>query len=102
MKKSNFWCLMAILWAVNAAIAIVRFFDINIEVHNKKGTLVKTLSRKGDKPTPQAIANAALSVLVCATYSTLYFLTRKSEKLADCDCGCLSSAEDEQDPHLIP
>jgi len=86
MKKSTFWFLLAIFWAVDAAIAIVRFFDIHIVIQGKEGKLIKEISREGDRVTPPRVAVAALSVVLSHLYCVMSFKARKAEKLAAIDC----------------
>lgn len=94
MKKSTFWLLLSIFWAVDTAIAIVRFFDVKIEIRNKEGEPVKTFSREGDQPTPIRIAIAALSAALSHLYCMLSFRARKQEKLA-ATCERLSAVDGE-------
>ena len=80
MKKSTFWLLLSIFWAVDAAIAIIRFFDIQIEIRNREGEPVKTISREGDRVTPIRAAIAGVSLLLSNLYCFLSFKARKREK----------------------
>ena len=81
MKKSTSRLIWAILWAVDAVIAIVRFFDIRIVVENKKGQIIKAFSRAGDAPTPRRLAIAALPLLMSNLNMAQFFKARKREQL---------------------
>ena len=88
MKKSTFYCLMSVIWALDTALAVIRFFDIHITVQNKEGKVIKELCREGDKPTPIRVVIAVLSLVICNLYAALFFKAKKEEGLVEAICDC--------------
>ena len=84
---------MSFLWAVNAGVAIIRLFDVNITVKDKEGAVVRTISRKGVGSTTNNIKRAVISVLLCGINVALRSSARKKGKKA-MSCCCEPCAED--------